>query len=165
MKVCFHKHTQIWLIWLLLLFPVLFFFYSTFLLWFFWLIVFISYNALCIVQALSDIAKTLGQTKWNFNVDPCSGQDRWIEDSDNNVTCNCDFLGGTVCHVVSMYVSLSLSHAHHIYNTTWTPNIYLPNQWTTGVLCNLFRRYPGGALAFRRPTKKQNQISLLLSNF
>ena len=138
MKVCFHKHTQIWLIWLLLLFPFLFFFYKTFLLWFFWLIVFISYNALWIVQALRDIAKTLGQTNWNFHVDPCSGRDRWLEGSDNNVTCNCNFLDGTVnvCHVVRMYVSLSLS---------CTPNIYMPNQWTTKVLCNLFRRYPGGA--------------------
>ena len=119
MKVCFHKNTQIWLIWLLLLFPVLFFFYSTFLLWFFWLIVFISYNALCIVQALRDIAKKLENTKWNFSVKPCSGQDPWIEDSKNNVTCDCNFLNGTVCHVVSMYVFLSLSHIHHAISIEW----------------------------------------------
>ncbi|GMY33863.1 probable leucine-rich repeat receptor-like serine/threonine-protein kinase At3g14840 isoform X4 [Fagus crenata] len=54
------------------------------------------------VQALRDIAKKLENTKWNFSVKPCSGQDPWIEDSKNNVTCDCNFLNGTVCHVVSI---------------------------------------------------------------
>ena len=123
-SVCFHKHTQIWLIWLLLLFPVLFFFYKTFLLWFFWLIVLISFNALCIVQALSDVAETLGQTNWNFNVDPCSGQGLKIPKIMPPAIATSSMVpSATLSACMCLFLSLSLSHAHHIYNTTCTPNI------------------------------------------
>ncbi|KAK7401755.1 hypothetical protein VNO78_13483 [Psophocarpus tetragonolobus] len=57
------------------------------------------------VEALRDIAKTLGKDDWDFdNVDPCSGQRNWtstvqVKGSENNVTCNCNFVNNTVCHV------------------------------------------------------------------
>ncbi|XP_062169076.1 probable leucine-rich repeat receptor-like serine/threonine-protein kinase At3g14840 isoform X3 [Alnus glutinosa] len=58
------------------------------------------------VQALRDIAITLGKTNWNFDVDPCSGQSGWLEPTlelfSNKVNCDCSFSSGTVCHVVSI---------------------------------------------------------------
>ncbi|KAJ4726502.1 putative Kinase [Melia azedarach] len=60
------------------------------------------------VQALKDIAKTLGKTGWNFGVDPCSGQSGWVntntavEGFEDVVTCNCSFPNNTDCHVVSI---------------------------------------------------------------
>ncbi|KAJ7981876.1 LRR receptor-like kinase [Quillaja saponaria] len=58
------------------------------------------------VQALKDIAKTLGKTNWDFNIDPCSNQHPWVsashvEEIVNNVTCDCTFANGE-CHVVSI---------------------------------------------------------------
>ncbi|KAJ7981865.1 putative Kinase [Quillaja saponaria] len=59
------------------------------------------------VQALQDIAKTLGKTNWDFNIDPCSEQPPWFSANpqkgfENAVTCNCTFANSTVCHVVSI---------------------------------------------------------------
>lgn len=59
------------------------------------------------VQTLRDIARTLGKTDWDFDVDPCSGQSGWVtpnpeEGSENSVRCNCTFNNNTSCHVVSM---------------------------------------------------------------
>ncbi|KAM1256885.1 hypothetical protein ACFX2I_030924 [Malus domestica] len=54
------------------------------------------------VQALADIAKTLGKTGWDFSVDPCSGWTNISEVEGFAVTCNCSFDDSTVCHVTSM---------------------------------------------------------------
>ncbi|KAH9779294.1 putative leucine-rich repeat receptor-like serine/threonine-protein kinase [Citrus sinensis] len=59
------------------------------------------------VEALKDIAKTLGKRNWNFSVDPCSGKEGWADQNpvkgfENAVTCNCSFSNGTICHVVSI---------------------------------------------------------------
>nr|XP_004295664.2 PREDICTED: probable leucine-rich repeat receptor-like serine/threonine-protein kinase At3g14840 isoform X1 [Fragaria vesca subsp. vesca] len=67
------------------------------------------------VQALKDIAKTLGKTNWNFSADPCSGEYGWITQADkynaNNVTCghcttsdaaNATGTTDQICHVVSI---------------------------------------------------------------
>ncbi|KAL3849317.1 hypothetical protein ACJIZ3_011199 [Penstemon smallii] len=57
------------------------------------------------VASLRVIARTLGKTDWNFNVDPCSGLSGWANPNatkglENAVTCNCTFVNNTVCHVV-----------------------------------------------------------------
>ncbi|XP_014523048.1 probable leucine-rich repeat receptor-like serine/threonine-protein kinase At3g14840 isoform X2 [Vigna radiata var. radiata] len=60
------------------------------------------------VQALKDIAKTLGKSDWDFNVDPCSENPKWTlpgpYDSKlvprNNVSCNCSI--HKFCHVISI---------------------------------------------------------------
>ncbi|XP_070675448.1 probable leucine-rich repeat receptor-like serine/threonine-protein kinase At3g14840 [Malus domestica] len=54
------------------------------------------------VQALADIAKTLGKTGWDFSVDPCSGWTNISEVEGFAVTCNCSFDDSTVCHVTSI---------------------------------------------------------------
>ncbi|XP_050247548.1 probable leucine-rich repeat receptor-like serine/threonine-protein kinase At3g14840 isoform X1 [Quercus robur] len=54
------------------------------------------------IQALRDIAKTLGKTDWNFNEDPCSAQSVWVKNLDNAVNCNCSIPNTTGCHVVSI---------------------------------------------------------------
>ncbi|KAF2286151.1 hypothetical protein GH714_011001 [Hevea brasiliensis] len=59
------------------------------------------------VEALRDIAKTLGKTDWNFSVDPCSGESGWadlnpVKGSENAVTCNCSFSDATICHIISI---------------------------------------------------------------
>ena len=69
------------------------------------LVVRVCNNLMHAVQALKDIAHTLGKKDWNFSVDPCSGEEGWAEiPEENAVTCNCSFSNGTVCHVFRMYV-------------------------------------------------------------
>jgi len=52
------------------------------------------------VEALKDIGKRLGK-KWDFSVDPCSGERNW-SGNDNNITWAYDIHNGTVCHVTRM---------------------------------------------------------------
>ncbi|XP_044498116.1 probable leucine-rich repeat receptor-like serine/threonine-protein kinase At3g14840 isoform X2 [Mangifera indica] len=59
------------------------------------------------VEALKDIAKSLGKKDWNFNVDPCSNETSWVAEtqdngSEKNVSCYCSFSNDTLCHVVSI---------------------------------------------------------------
>eukprot|EP01018_Ginkgo_biloba_P000733 Gb_02006 [translate_table: standard] len=59
------------------------------------------------IQALKTIAQKLGKKDWDFNVDPCSGKSWITQESQqsllqNNVTCNCSFNNGTVCHVTNI---------------------------------------------------------------
>ncbi|XP_050371082.1 probable leucine-rich repeat receptor-like serine/threonine-protein kinase At3g14840 [Argentina anserina] len=60
------------------------------------------------VQALKDIAKTLGKTNWNFSADPCGQDYGWanlnpVEGFEDAVTCNCTLVpNSTVCHVTSI---------------------------------------------------------------
>ncbi|KAF5190783.1 Nodulation receptor kinase [Thalictrum thalictroides] len=51
------------------------------------------------VEALEEIANTLGKKDWNFSVDPCSRDYGWAEDG-NTVTCNCSYVNDTICHVI-----------------------------------------------------------------
>ncbi|KAK9907156.1 hypothetical protein M0R45_002401 [Rubus argutus] len=66
------------------------------------------------VQALVDIAKTLGKTNWNFSADPCGHDYGWanlnpVKGFEDAVTCNCTIVpNSTICHVTSMYVSITL---------------------------------------------------------
>ncbi|KAH1266059.1 putative leucine-rich repeat receptor-like serine/threonine-protein kinase [Glycine max] len=53
------------------------------------------------VQALRDIAHTIGKKNWNYSVDPCDGKSNWNSSQKNVVTCNCSFVNHT-CHVVSI---------------------------------------------------------------
>ncbi|TKY49231.1 leucine-rich repeat receptor serine/threonine-protein kinase [Spatholobus suberectus] len=58
------------------------------------------------VQALKDIANTLGKKDWDTDIDPCSKQPPWftptVNDVQNNVTCNCSIPGDNFCHVVAI---------------------------------------------------------------
>ncbi|XP_024160837.1 probable leucine-rich repeat receptor-like serine/threonine-protein kinase At3g14840 [Rosa chinensis] len=60
------------------------------------------------VEALKDIAKTLGKTNWNFSADPCGNDYGWanlnpVKGSEDAVTCNCTLVpNSTVCHVTSI---------------------------------------------------------------
>ncbi|PIA33873.1 hypothetical protein AQUCO_03900016v1 [Aquilegia coerulea] len=80
-------------------------------------IVFSYYSALLVsgvtlpaneVDALKEIANTLGKKNWNFSVDPCSGDYGWEErpppskGPENTVSCNCSYANNTICHVVSI---------------------------------------------------------------
>ncbi|XP_038686565.1 probable leucine-rich repeat receptor-like serine/threonine-protein kinase At3g14840 isoform X2 [Tripterygium wilfordii] len=56
------------------------------------------------VEALREIARTLGKTTWDFNADPCGQEGGWAnkyqeKGSENAVTCVCN---NTVCHVTSI---------------------------------------------------------------
>eukprot|EP00258_Populus_trichocarpa_P029843 XP_024445862.1 probable leucine-rich repeat receptor-like serine/threonine-protein kinase At3g14840 isoform X3 [Populus trichocarpa] len=59
------------------------------------------------VEALRDMAKTIGKTNWNFSADPCGGQWGWVDPNpvkgnENAVSCDCTFSNGTICHVISI---------------------------------------------------------------
>ncbi|XP_031494295.1 probable LRR receptor-like serine/threonine-protein kinase At1g07650 [Nymphaea colorata] len=59
------------------------------------------------IAALKSIGSKLRKQNWNFSVDPCSESSGWnTTDVDyghlNSVICNCSFMNGSVCHVVSI---------------------------------------------------------------
>ncbi|XP_054812316.1 probable leucine-rich repeat receptor-like serine/threonine-protein kinase At3g14840 isoform X2 [Prosopis cineraria] len=64
------------------------------------------------MEALKDIAKTLGKTDWNFSIDPCDTpsavQSSWFtpnpvdKESQNAVVCNCTLANDSFCHVVNI---------------------------------------------------------------
>lgn len=60
------------------------------------------------VEALRIIASKMGNTKWDFNVDPCSRDSSWytLDDREGElgVICNCAFNRNTTCHVLKIKV-------------------------------------------------------------
>nr|GME13097.1 probable leucine-rich repeat receptor-like serine/threonine-protein kinase At3g14840 [Ipomoea batatas]GME13098.1 probable leucine-rich repeat receptor-like serine/threonine-protein kinase At3g14840 [Ipomoea batatas]GME15639.1 probable leucine-rich repeat receptor-like serine/threonine-protein kinase At3g14840 [Ipomoea batatas] len=57
------------------------------------------------VDALRQIAKILGKTDWDFNVDPCSRLPSWVSPNSTKETLNaltCDCSDNTTCHVTSI---------------------------------------------------------------
>ncbi|PIA30447.1 hypothetical protein AQUCO_05500015v1 [Aquilegia coerulea] len=67
----------------------------------------VLYDCLYVVEALKEIANTLGKINWNFSVDPCSITSGWIdftapEGAENAVRCECSYANNTICHVVSI---------------------------------------------------------------
>ncbi|KAA3472312.1 putative leucine-rich repeat receptor-like serine/threonine-protein kinase [Gossypium australe] len=55
------------------------------------------------VEALKSIGKILRKTNWNFDIDPCSRGNSWLDQPTryyaNNVTCDCSFNNNITCHV------------------------------------------------------------------
>ncbi|RXI02912.1 hypothetical protein DVH24_002990 [Malus domestica] len=106
------------------------------------------------VQALADIAKTLGKTGWDFSVDPCSGQLPWtniskVEGFKSAVTCNCSFDDSTVCHVTSIILKtqdlpgtlpremVRLKYLQEIDLTRNYLNGTIPPEWSSLQLVNI----------------------------
>ncbi|CAK9151743.1 unnamed protein product [Ilex paraguariensis] len=105
------------------------------------------------VEALKQIAKTLGKTNWNFSVDPCSGQSDWVRNgqvkgAENAVTCNCSFPNDT-CHVTSIVLKsqnlpgtcppelVKLQYLHEIDLTRNYLNGTIPPEWGSMKLVNI----------------------------
>jgi len=65
------------------------------------------------VDALQQIAKTMGATYWKFNATSCELEMVGVMSpeqpprSEKKVTCNCQFENNT-CHIVAMYGTLRL---------------------------------------------------------
>ncbi|KAL4586015.1 hypothetical protein LXL04_010645 [Taraxacum kok-saghyz] len=62
------------------------------------------------MNALREIAKELGKTDWNFDLNPCDGDPSWNEDIqdpssqfNNSVICDCAYPDG-FCHVVQIFL-------------------------------------------------------------
>ncbi|CAN6561143.1 unnamed protein product [Malus baccata var. baccata] len=106
------------------------------------------------VQALTDIAKTLGKTGWDFSVDPCSGQLPWtnisaLQGFESAVTCNCSFDDSTVCHVTSIILKtqdlpgtlpremVRLKYLQEIDLTRNYLNGIIPPEWSSLQLVNI----------------------------
>lgn len=64
----------------------------------------LQFWAFILVDALKEIAKTLGKENWDFSVNPCYS---WNLSKDNMVSCNCDISNDSFCHVMKMYVPFS----------------------------------------------------------
>ncbi|KAK9199216.1 hypothetical protein WN944_014404 [Citrus x changshan-huyou] len=90
------------------------------------------------VQALKDIANTLGKKDWNFSVDPCSGEEGWAEiPEENAVTCNCSFSNGTVCHVFRIVLkeqNLTGVLPPKLAELTFLQDISLPRNYLSGTI-------------------------------
>ncbi|KAH9779347.1 putative leucine-rich repeat receptor-like serine/threonine-protein kinase [Citrus sinensis] len=90
------------------------------------------------VQALKDIANTLGKKDWNFSVDPCSGEEGWAEiPEENAVTCNCSFSNGTVCYVFRIVLkeqNLTGVLPPKLAELTFLQDISLPRNYLSGTI-------------------------------
>jgi len=84
------------------------------------------------VEALRIIASKMGNTKWNFNVDPCSRDPSWytLDDREGElgVICNCAFNKNTTCHVLKIkvrYEEMTGIIPPELANLTYLENIDL----------------------------------------
>ncbi|KAF1898118.1 hypothetical protein Lal_00032883 [Lupinus albus] len=106
------------------------------------------------VEALKDIAKTLGKKDWNFSVDPCSGQSNWtslvqVKGSENAVTCNCSYANASICHVTNILLKsqnlpgtlppelVRLPYLQEIDLTRNYLNGSIPKEWGSMKLVNI----------------------------
>ncbi|CAL5342057.1 unnamed protein product [Camellia sinensis] len=106
------------------------------------------------VQALQQIANTLGKTDWNFSANPCSGEYGWatphpVSGSENSVTCNCSFNNNTLCHIVSIVLKaqslpgtlppelIKLPYLQEIDLTRNYLNGNIPPEWGSMQLVNI----------------------------
>ncbi|XP_010246509.1 PREDICTED: probable leucine-rich repeat receptor-like serine/threonine-protein kinase At3g14840 [Nelumbo nucifera] len=106
------------------------------------------------VNALRQIAKTLGKTNWDFSVDPCSGLSGWTTANpekgfENAVYCNCSFSNNTLCHVTSIVLKVQslpgvlppelvkLPYLQEIDLTRNYLNGTIPSEWGTMQLVNI----------------------------
>ncbi|XP_042482782.1 probable LRR receptor-like serine/threonine-protein kinase At1g07650 [Macadamia integrifolia] len=127
------------------------------------------------VDALKQIAKTMGKHGWNFSVDPCSGEYNWVTPYpavgyDNNVTCDCHFQNETVCHVVSIFLRAQslegilppeLVRLHYLQEIDLTNNKLsgiMPLQWASMKL--QYISLTGNQLSGEIPKELGNLISL-----
>ncbi|RHN74858.1 putative transferase, protein kinase RLK-Pelle-DLSV family [Medicago truncatula] len=94
------------------------------------------------VQVMKDVAKTLGKKDWDFNIDPCSGENNWTTSSpmkgfENAVTCNCTFANATVCHIVSIVLksqNLSGTLPRELVRLPYLQQIDLTNNYLNGTI-------------------------------
>ncbi|KAJ4981696.1 hypothetical protein NE237_032533 [Protea cynaroides] len=138
------------------------------------------------VEALHDIAESLGKKDWNFSVDPCTGESGWAtanpeKGAENAVTCNCSFPNSTVCHVVSIVLKsqslqgvlpISLAKLPYLQEIDLSRNYIngtIPAEWVSLPLVNisllgnrLSGRIPkefGKITTLRNLTLEANQLS------
>ncbi|KAK4285842.1 hypothetical protein QN277_002482 [Acacia crassicarpa] len=97
------------------------------------------------VKALKDIAETLGKKDWDFQVDPCSGENGWVtphpvHGDEKNVTCVCSFLkdkNATVCHVTNIVLkglNLQGTLPRELVNLPYLREIDLARNYLSGTI-------------------------------
>ncbi|QCE10158.1 serine/threonine-protein kinase PBS1 [Vigna unguiculata] len=87
------------------------------------------------VEALKDIGKRLGK-KWDFSVDPCSGERNW-SGNDNNITWAYDIHNGTVCHVTRIFLksqSLPGMLPQNLFKLPYLQEIDLSRNYLNGTI-------------------------------
>ncbi|GLT38035.1 hypothetical protein SLA2020_123060 [Shorea laevis] len=105
------------------------------------------------LRALTEIAKTLGKTNWDFSIDPCSGESGWVTPTEglleNAVTCSSDTIPP---HVVSIVLK-----AQNLQGTLPSELVRLPYLQQI----DLSRNYLGGAIPPEWGSMQLVNISLL----
>ncbi|KEH38571.1 cysteine-rich RLK (receptor-like kinase) protein [Medicago truncatula] len=94
------------------------------------------------VKVMKEIAKTLGKKDWDFNIDPCTGENNWkssvqVKGFENAVTCNCTFANATVCHIVSIVLrsqNLSGTLPRELVRLPYLQQIDLSNNYLNGTI-------------------------------
>ncbi|KAF5194211.1 Leucine-rich repeat receptor-like protein kinase pepr2 [Thalictrum thalictroides] len=128
------------------------------------------------VEALKEVANTLGKKNWNFSVDPCSGDYGWEErppppkGPENTVSCNCSYANNTICHVVSIVLKsqnlpgilppelVKLPYLQQIDLTRNYLNGTIPKEWGSLPLVNI--SLIGNRLTGRLPIELANITTL-----
>ncbi|ONI10810.1 hypothetical protein PRUPE_4G069300 [Prunus persica] len=106
-------------------------------------------------EALEEIAKQLGKTDWNFNINPCNNNTNWDTPKstanplyNNTLECNCSYRGG-FCHVVGIFLKgqdlagvlpPSVAKLPYITQVDFTRNYLsgpIPSEWASTKLEHL----------------------------
>ncbi|CAN6443556.1 unnamed protein product [Victoria cruziana] len=105
------------------------------------------------VAALQVIAVKLGKKDWNFSVDPCSGSGGWIStglnSSSNNVTCDCSYSNGTICHIASIILkgqNLAGALPEELSNLKYLKAVDLTRNYINGTIPTSWASLPLAAL-------------------
>ncbi|KAI4333499.1 hypothetical protein L6164_018296 [Bauhinia variegata] len=95
------------------------------------------------VEALKEIAQTLGKYDWNFSVNPCNKEGAGNRSTlaygeyKNIVTCDCSFASNTVCHVTHIILkgqNLQGRLPPELVNLTYLEEIDLTRNYLTGTI-------------------------------
>ncbi|KAI4333494.1 hypothetical protein L6164_018296 [Bauhinia variegata] len=96
-----------------------------------------------LVEALKEIAQTLGKYDWNFSVNPCNKEGAGNRSTlaygeyKNIVTCDCSFASNTVCHVTHIILkgqNLQGRLPPELVNLTYLEEIDLTRNYLTGTI-------------------------------
>ncbi|ONK55650.1 uncharacterized protein A4U43_UnF440 [Asparagus officinalis] len=105
------------------------------------------------VSALRRIAKAIGKTNWDFNVDPCTGGSWTVPDPvkgpGSAVVCDCSFANGSECHIISLSIKgenlsgvlpwqfIRLKHLQQLDLSRNVINGTVPSEWSNLTLIGL----------------------------
>ncbi|KAI4333487.1 hypothetical protein L6164_018291 [Bauhinia variegata] len=125
------------------------------------------------VEALKDIAKTLGKYDWDFSIDPCNkeGAGNWRTPAGptygTNVTCDCTYANNSVCHVTYITLigqNLSGTLPPKLVNLTYLQTVNLAGNYLNGTIPKEWGIFSNLSSIFLQVNRLTGPIPIELAN-